>query len=72
MGKPLGTQSIIDSWQKLVLRLSQGGEIGQIRGALGLEIPYPVGNFSITAGKPADVELGRGLSREQKSGLTKE
>jgi hypothetical protein len=31
-----------------------------------------LGNFSITAGKPADVELGRGLSREQKSGLTKE
>jgi hypothetical protein len=30
------------------------------------------GNFSITAGKPADVELGRGLSREQRSGLTKE
>lgn len=29
-------------------------------------------NFSITAGKPADVELGRGLSREQRSGLTKE
>ena len=29
-------------------------------------------NFSITAGKPTDVELGRGLSREQKSGLTKE
>jgi hypothetical protein len=42
--------------------------------------PYPttvamialVGNFSITAGKPADVELGRGLPREQRSGLTKE
>jgi hypothetical protein len=30
------------------------------------------GNFSITAGKPADVELGRGLPREQRSGLTKE
>jgi len=30
------------------------------------------GNFSITAGKPVDVELGRGLSREQRSGLTKE
>jgi hypothetical protein len=29
-------------------------------------------NFSITAGKPADVELGRGLPREQRSGLTKE
>jgi hypothetical protein len=29
-------------------------------------------NFSITAGKPVDVELGRGLSREQRSGLTKE
>ncbi len=32
----------------------------------------PGGNFSITAGKPADVELGRGLPREQRSGLTKE
>jgi hypothetical protein len=31
-----------------------------------------LGNFSITAGKPVDVELGRGLSREQRSGLTKE
>ena len=29
-------------------------------------------NFSITAGKPMDVELGRGLSRDQRSGLTKE
>jgi hypothetical protein len=42
-----------------------------LRPRYGTESPL-FSNFSITAGKPADVELGRGLPREQRSGLTKE